>query len=97
MVVLVVEDNRTLAGNIIEFLEAHGFDVKFGWPTQDSDMIGVWGRKRTSKRGRHVAAKRDLPLLTIEDSFLRSVRTGRQGAPSLGVIAVAVVSRTAPT
>ena len=67
-------------------LEAHGFDVKFGWPRHDTDMIGVWGRKRTSKRGRRLAAKRDLPLLTIEDSFLRSVRTGRQGAPSLGVI-----------
>jgi capsular polysaccharide export protein len=67
-------------------LEAHGFDVKFGLPRSDSDMIGVWGRKRTSKRGRRVAAKRNLPLLTIEDSFLRSVRTGRQGAPSLGVI-----------
>jgi capsular polysaccharide export protein len=67
-------------------LEAHGFDVKFGVPRRDTDMIGVWGRKRTSKRGRTVAAKRNLPLLTIEDSFLRSVRTGRQGAPSLGVI-----------
>ncbi len=67
-------------------LEAHGYDVKFGWPRYDTDMIGVWGRKRTSRRGRALAAKRDLPLLTIEDSFLRSVRTGRQGAPSLGVI-----------
>ncbi|GEM_PF-4990370 len=59
-------------------LEAHGFDVKFGIPRQDTDMIGVWGRKRTSLRGRRVAARRDIPLLTIEDSFLRSVRTGRQ-------------------
>lgn len=52
-------------------------------------MIGVWGRKRTSKRGRKVAERRNLPLLTIEDSLLRSVRsvrTGRQGAPNLGVI-----------
>jgi capsular polysaccharide export protein len=67
-------------------LEAHSFDVKFGIPGRDTDMIGVWGRKRTSKRGRKVAERRNLPLLTIEDSFLRSVRTGRQGAPSLGVI-----------
>jgi len=29
MVVLVVEDNRTLAGNIIEFLEAHGFECDY--------------------------------------------------------------------
>jgi len=29
MVVLVVEDNRALAGNIIEFLEAHGFECDY--------------------------------------------------------------------
>lgn len=29
MIVLVVEDNRTLASNIIEFLEAHGFECDY--------------------------------------------------------------------
>jgi capsular polysaccharide export protein len=67
-------------------LEAHGFAVRFGFPNQPNDLIGVWGRKKTSKRGRAIAKRKNLPLLTIEDSFLRSVRTGRQGAPSLGVV-----------
>jgi DNA-binding response OmpR family regulator len=29
VIILVVEDNRTLAGNIIEFLEAHGFECDY--------------------------------------------------------------------
>lgn len=29
MVILVVEDNRTLAGNIIEYLEAHGYECDY--------------------------------------------------------------------
>jgi len=49
-------------------------------------MVAVWGRRKTSKRGRKVAAKKGLQLVTVEDSFLRSVKTGRQGAPSLGVV-----------
>ena len=67
-------------------LEAHGFSVTLGMPRRDSDLIAVWGRKASSLRGRRIAHKRGLGLLTVEDSFLRSVRTGRQGAPSLGVI-----------
>lgn len=67
-------------------LEAHGFAVRFGIPNKEDDIIGVWGRKATSRRGRAVAKRKNLPLLTIEDSFVRSVRTGRQGAPSLGVV-----------
>lgn len=37
MVVLVVEDNRTLAGNIIEFLEAHGFECDYA----DNGNLGL--------------------------------------------------------
>jgi capsular polysaccharide export protein len=67
-------------------LEAHGFTIKLGIPKSDDDMIAVWGRKKTSLRGRKIAQRRGVGLVTVEDSFLRSVRTGRQGAPSLGVV-----------
>ncbi|GLQ34674.1 capsular polysaccharide biosynthesis protein [Amylibacter marinus] len=69
-----------------QILQAHGYKIRFGWPRAKGDMIAVWGRKKSSRRGRLIAKRRKLPLLTVEDSFLRSVRTGRQGAPSLGVI-----------
>lgn len=67
-------------------LEAHGFAVRFGMPRREDDMVAVWGHKKTSHRGRAIAKKKGLPVLTVEDSFLRSVRTGRQGDPSLGVV-----------
>jgi len=37
LLVLVVEDNRTLAGNIIEFLEAHGFECDYA----DNGHLGL--------------------------------------------------------
>ena len=37
MVVLVVEDNRALAANIIEFLEAHGFECDYA----DNGVLGL--------------------------------------------------------
>ncbi|GLS91118.1 DNA-binding response regulator [Psychromonas marina] len=37
MIVLVVEDNRTLAGNISEFLEAHGFECDYA----DNGNLGL--------------------------------------------------------
>jgi len=67
-------------------LEAHGFSIRFGVPRSKTDMVAVWGRKNTSKRGRKIAKRKGLSVVTVEDSFLRSVKTGRQGAPSLGIV-----------
>ena len=48
-------------------------------------MIGVWGKSPTSSRGEAVAARTNIPILRIEDAFLRSVLTGREGDDSIGL------------
>ncbi len=58
---------------------------RFGGGTPSG--IAVWGRKRSARRGIKVAQSRKLPLITIEDAFLRSVQTGREGVPGLGIVA----------
>lgn len=41
------------------------------------DCVGVWGAAPSAARGAKVAAGRGLPLVRIEDAFLRSVHPGR--------------------
>ena len=48
-------------------------------------MIGVWGKSPTSSRGEAVAARTNIPILRIEDAFLRSVLTEREGGNSIGL------------
>ena len=45
-----------------------------------ADGVVVWGRSPYAARGEAVAAARDLPLLRVEDAFLRSVHPGRSRA-----------------
>ena len=61
-----------------------GYDIKIGKPT-DGDMVGVWGQSPTSPRGEAVAAKTKTPILRVEDAFLRSVLTGRDGDDPIGL------------
>ena len=61
-----------------------GYDIKIGKPT-DGDMFGVWGQSPTSPRGEAVAAKTKTPILRVEDAFLRSVLTGRDGDDPIGL------------
>lgn len=61
-----------------------GYDIKLGAPS-DGDMVGVWGQSPTAPRGEAVAAKSDTPILRVEDAFIRSVRTGRDGDPPIGL------------
>lgn len=49
------------------------------------DAIGIWGRKPSGRRGQRAAVRRNLPLVTTEDAFLRSVEPGRK-APPLGMM-----------
>lgn len=65
-------------------LQLSGYDIRLGTPS-DGDAVGVWGQSPTSPRGEAVAAKRDAPVVRVEDAFLRSVRTGRDGDPPLGL------------
>ncbi|ARO14821.1 capsular polysaccharide export protein KpsC [Ketogulonicigenium robustum] len=62
-----------------------GYDLRAGWP-RENDGIAVWGATRVSQRGRKVAAMTGRPLITVEDAFLRSVLTGRSGAPTMGLL-----------
>ena len=65
-------------------LTLSGFNIKLGKPSE-GDLVGVWGHSPTSPRGEAVAAKTDTPILRVEDAFLRSVRTGRDGDDPIGL------------
>ncbi len=45
------------------------------------DGVVVWGRKPVSRRGIKRAQRKSLPLLTIEDGFIRSLKPGWQEPP----------------
>ena len=61
-----------------------GFDISIGTPGPD-DAVAVWGHSPTAPRGEAVAQKTDAPLIRVEDAFLRSVLTGRDGDPAMGL------------
>lgn len=65
-------------------LTLSGYDIRLGTPGPD-DAVAVWGQSPTSPRGEAVAARKDAPVVRIEDAFLRSVLTGRDGEPALGL------------
>lgn len=65
-------------------LSLAGYDVKIGKPADD-DRVGVWGHSPTSGRGEAVANRTNSPILRVEDTFLRSVLTGRDGDPAIGL------------
>ncbi|MFQ6553190.1 capsular polysaccharide biosynthesis protein [Aestuariibius insulae] len=69
---------------IRRILSLSGWDVRLGKPSE-GDWIGVWGKSPTSPRGEKVAELTGNPILRVEDAFLRSVRTGRDGDAPLGL------------
>ncbi len=71
-------------GRVRRILSLAGYDIKLGKPGEN-DLIGVWGQSPTSPRGEAVAKKTDAPILRVEDAFLRSVLTGRDGAAPMGL------------
>ena len=62
-----------------------GHRLRFGLPGP-GDGVAVWGASPTARRGEAVAARRDAPLVRIEDAFLRSLRPGRAGDPPIGLL-----------
>jgi capsular polysaccharide export protein len=70
---------------IRRILHLAGHRVTPGWPGP-ADAVAVWGRSPRAWRGEAVAARAGVPLLRIEDAFLRSLRPGRAGDPTLGLI-----------
>jgi capsular polysaccharide export protein len=62
-----------------------GHDLRMGLPGP-GDGVAVWGASPTAWRGTVLAARKGVPLIRIEDAFLRSVRPGRQGDAPLGLL-----------
>jgi len=66
-------------------MAALGWPVRLGLPTQD-DVVAIWGRKPVARRGQAIARWRGVDVMSFEDGFLRSVRTGRQGEAGISLI-----------
>ncbi|MCJ8139918.1 capsular polysaccharide biosynthesis protein [Falsirhodobacter halotolerans] len=66
-------------------LRLAGHDLAIGLPGPQDGVL-VWGRSPAARRGEWVAARRGVPVLRMEDAFLRSVHPARaRGGPPLGV------------
>jgi capsular polysaccharide export protein len=72
-------------GRVRRILTLAGLTPSLGLPGP-GDLVGVWGRSPLAARGEAVAARRNVPLVRIEDAFLRSIRPGRLGEPPLGLL-----------
>ena len=58
-------------------LTLSGYQISLGLPKK-GDVVAVWGNSPTSYRGTNFAQKYKVPLLRIEDTFLRSLFPGQQ-------------------
>ena len=67
---------------IRKMLRIAGWQVRVGPTAFRANAVGVWGRKPRALRGIRAAQRRGLPLLSIEDAFLRSVHPGPKSAPA---------------
>ena len=72
-------------GRVRRILTLAGLPPRLGRPGRD-DLIAVWGRSPYAARGEAMAARSGASLLRIEDAFLRSLRPGRSGDPTMGLI-----------
>ncbi len=66
-------------------LQLAGHDLRLGLPGP-GDGVVVWGRSPYAHRGEAFARSRAVPLIRIEDAFLRSIRPGRMGDPPIGLL-----------
>jgi len=66
-------------------LHLAGHELHFGIPGPQDGVV-VWGHSPYAARGEWMAARRQVPLVRIEDALLRSVRPGRMGDAPLGLI-----------
>lgn len=62
-----------------------GHELHFGLPGP-GDGVAVWGASPTAGRGERAAARTGVPLVRLEDAFLRSLRPGRMGDAPLGLL-----------
>ncbi len=66
-------------------LQLSGHYLRLGLPGP-GDAVAVWGNSPTAHRGLAVAAKREVPVIRVEDAWLRSLHPGRAGEPPLGLL-----------
>lgn len=66
-------------------LHLSGYSLHLGLP-KDGDAVAVWGNSPTAHRGLGVAEKRGVPVVRVEDAWLRSLHPGRAGEPPLGLL-----------
>ncbi|MEM6941533.1 MAG: capsular polysaccharide biosynthesis protein [Pseudomonadota bacterium] len=66
-------------------LRLAGYRLHLGRP-KEGDAIAVWGNAGTAHRGVAMAEKYDVPLVRVEDAFLRSLYPGRVGGAPLGLL-----------
>jgi len=66
-------------------LSLSGYRLRLGLPTP-GDAVAVWGNAPTAHRGLAIAARRDVPVVRVEDALLRSLHPGRAGEPPLGLV-----------
>jgi len=62
-----------------------GHELCLGLPGPEDGVV-VWGRSPYAARGEAVAARRGLPLVRLEDAFVRSLRPGRMGDGPMGLM-----------
>ncbi|MFV0514127.1 MAG: capsular polysaccharide biosynthesis protein [Jhaorihella sp.] len=62
-----------------------GYRLRLGLPGP-GDAVAVWGDSATAHRGLAVAERRGVPVLRVEDAFLRSLHPGRAGEPPAGLL-----------
>ncbi len=55
-------------------------------PAANSDAVLGWGARPSANWARRTAERRGIPLLTLEDGFLRSVSLGQAGAPPMSLV-----------
>ena len=65
-------------------MDLAGYDIRLGAPGE-GDAVGVWGHSPTAPRGEAVAEHREVPVIRVEDAFLRSVGLGRDGDLPIGL------------
>ena len=62
-----------------------GHEPRLGMPSPEDGVV-VWGRSPYARRGEAIAVRYNVPLIRIEDAFLRGVRPGRMGDAPLGLM-----------
>jgi capsular polysaccharide export protein len=66
-------------------LDLAGHELRLRLPGPEDGVV-VWGRSPYAARGEALAARRGVPVVRLEDAFLRSLRPGRMGEAPLGLM-----------